>query len=101
MEYVAYTLIAIALLLHGYDNVKGKVSREISHMVMLRQYITLLFLASTVIYGFVDGNGLILLTFIVLTALSSMMLGVNMAIYIEESEQGISKNLEKRKQKRV
>ena len=98
MEYIAYALIVIALLLHGYDNVKNKASREIRHIVTLRQYITLLFLVGTVTYGFVNGNGLILLTFIVLTALSSMMFGMNMAIYIEESEQGISKNLEKRKQ---
>lgn len=98
MEYIAYTLIAIALLLHGYDSVKDRVSREIRHMVTLRQYTTLLFLAGTVTYGFIDGHGLILLTFIVLTALSSVMFGMNMAIYVEENEQGISKNLEKRKQ---
>lgn len=101
MAYVAYTLIALGLILHAYDNITDK-KREIKNMVLLRQYITLLFFLGAAAFGFAEsftGYGFILLAFILMTALSSWMFGMNVAVYMEDKEQGISRGLNSRKNK--
>lgn len=86
------------MTIHAYDSIRDNKLREIKELLMVRQVITAFLLLGTIVYGFADGYGVIMLVFVVLTSLSSFMFGANLTVHIEDSEQGISKNLQKRRE---
>lgn len=98
MEYIAYGLFIIGMTIHAYDSIRDNKLRETKELVLVRQVITSFLLLGTIVYGFADGYGVIMLVFVVITSLSSFMLGLNLAVHIEDSEQSISKNLQKRRE---
>lgn len=99
IEHIAYGLIIIGMTIHAYDSIRDNELRETKELVLVRQAITAFLLLGTIAYGFADGYGVIMLLFVVITLLSSFMLGLNLAVHIEDSEQGISKGLAKKRRR--
>lgn len=98
MEYVAYGFIILALLIELRDSVKGG-KDSISKEVKLRMLSTLLFLAGTVTYTFTDHLHLLLALFTGMTVVSSWMLGLATAIFIEADYEGISQEIKKKRER--
>lgn len=96
MEYIAYGFIILALLIELRDSVKGG-KDSINKEVQLRMISTSLFLAGTITYVFSEHLHFLLVMFVVMTAISSWMLGITVAVYIEEDHEGISSEIKKKR----
>lgn len=98
MEFIAYGFIILALLIELRDSVKGG-KDSINKEVQLRMISTSLFLAGTVTYTFTVHLHLLLALFIGMAVISSWMLGISTAVYIEEDHEGISSELKKKRER--
>lgn len=98
MEYVAYGFIVLALLIELRDSVKGG-KDSINKEVKFRILSTSLFLAGTIIYVFTGQMLLLLVMFTGMTVVSSWMLGLTTAIFIEADYEGISREIKKKREK--
>ena len=98
MEYVAYGFIILALLIELRDSVKGG-KDSVAKETKLRMLSTLLFLAGTIIYAFSEHLHFLLIMFVGMTVVSSWMLGLSTAIFIEADYEGISKEIKKKREK--
>lgn len=98
MEYVAYGFIILALLIELRDSVKGG-KDSINKEAKLRMLSTFLFLAGTITYTFTEHLHLLLVLFVGMTVVSSWMLGLTIAVYIEEDHEGISKEIKKKRER--
>lgn len=96
MEYIAYTFIVLGLVLELFNR---DYTREVKNILSLRQYTTISFFLGVTTYGFADGHGFIMMCFILLTVLSSCMLGLTTSVYLEVEEQYVSKTVQKRGEK--
>ena len=98
MEYVAYGFIILALLIELRDSIKG-VKDSIDKEVKFRMISTSLFLAGTITYVFTGHFLLLLVLFVGMTVVSSWMLGLSTAIFIEADYEGISREIKKKREK--
>lgn len=98
MEYVAYGFIVLALLIELRDSVKGG-KDSINKEFKLRMVSTSLFLAGTITYTFSEHLNFLLVLFVGMTVVSSWMLGLTTAIFIEADYEGISKEIKKKREK--
>lgn len=98
MEFIAYGFIILALLIELRDSVKGG-KDSINKEVKLRMVSTSLFLAGTITYAFSEHLHFLLVMFVGMTAISSWMLGISTAVYIEEDHEGISSELKKKRER--
>ena len=98
MEYIAYILIVLALLIELRDNIKGKTD-SFAKQTRNHMLSTLLFLTGIVIYIFTDYVPILLIAFIAMTTFSSWLLGITVAIYLEDEEEGISREIKKKREK--
>lgn len=98
MEYVAYGFIILALLIELRDSVKGG-KDSIAKETKLRILSTLLFLAGTITYAFSEHLNFLLVLFVGMTVVSSWMLGIATAIFIESDYEGISKEIKKKRER--
>lgn len=98
MEFIAYGFIILALLIELRDSVKGG-KDSINKEVKLRMVSTSLFLAGTITYAFSEHLHFLLIMFVGMTAISSWMLGIATAIFIESDYEGISKEIKKKREK--
>lgn len=98
MEYVAYGFIVLALLIELRDSVKGG-KDSIDKEVKFRLISTSLFLVGTITYALTGHLHLLLVMFVGMTAISSWMLGLSTAIFIEADYEGISKEIKKKREK--
>lgn len=98
MEYVAYLLIVLALLIELRDSAKGG-RDSVPKETKLRMLSTFLFLAGTITYTFTEHLHLMLALLIGMTVISSWMLGISTAVYIEEDHEGISRELKRRRER--
>lgn len=96
MEFIAYGFIILALLIELRDSVKGG-KDSINKEVKLRMLSTSLFLAGTITYAFSEHLHFLLVMLVVMTAISSWMLGITVAVYIEEDYEGISSEIKKKR----
>src|SRR5699024_434579 len=98
MEYVAYGFIILALLIELRDSVKGG-KDSVAKETKLKMLSTLLFLAGTITYALTGHLLLLLVLFTGMTVVSSWMLGLATAIFIEADYEGISKEIRKKREK--
>lgn len=98
MEYIAYGFIILALLIELRDSVKGG-KDSVPKEAKLRMLSTSLFLAGTITYAFSEHLHFLLVMFVVMTAISSWMLGITVAVYIEEDHEGISSEIKKKRER--
>jgi len=98
MEYVAYGFIILALLIELRDSVKGG-KDSVAKETKLKMLSTLLFLAGTITYALTGHLLLLLVLFTGMTVVSSWMLGLTTAIFIEADYEGISKEIKKKREK--
>ena len=98
MEYVAYGFIILALLIELRDSIKGG-KDSINKEVKLRMLSTSLFLAGTITYALAGHLHFLLIMFVGMTAISSWMLGIATAIFIESDYEGISKEIKKKRER--
>lgn len=98
MEYIAYGFIILALLVELRDSVKGG-KDSINKEVKFRMLSTSLFLVGTITYVFTEHLLLLLVLFTGMTVVSSWMLGLTTAIFIEADYEGISKEIKKKREK--
>lgn len=98
MEYVAYGFIILALLIELRDSVKGG-KDSVAKETKLKMLSTLLFLAGTITYAFSEHLHFLLIMFVGMTAISSWMLGIATAIFIESDYEGISKEIKKKRER--
>ena len=98
MEFIAYGFIILALLIELRDSVKGG-KDSIAKETKLRILSTLLFLAGTITYAFSEHLNFLLVLFVGMTVVSSWMLGIATAIFIESDYEGISKEIKKKREK--
>lgn len=100
MEYVAYGFIILALLIELRDSVKGG-KDSINKEVKLRMISTSLFLAGTITYVFTEHLHFLLALFVGMTMVSSWMLGISVAVYIEDNHEGISSEIKKKREREL
>ena len=98
MEYIAYILIVLALLIELRDSVKGG-KDSVPKETKLRMLSTFLFLAGAITYTFTEHLHLMLALFIGMTVISSWMLGISTAVYVEEDHEGISSELKRKRER--
>lgn len=100
MEFIAYGFIILALLIELRDSVKGG-KDSINKEVKLRMVSTSLFLAGTITYAFSEHLHFLLVMFVGMTAISSWMLGISVAVYIEDDHEGISSEIKKKREREL
>lgn len=100
MEFIAYGYIILALLIELRDSVKGG-KDSINKEVKLRMVSTSLFLAGTITYAFSEHLHFLLVMFVGMTAISSWMLGISVAVYIEDDHEGISSETKKKREREL
>lgn len=100
MEFIAYGFIILALLIELRDSVKGG-KDSINKEVKLRMVSTSLFLAGTITYAFSEHLHFLLVMFVGMAAISSWMLGISVAVYIEDDHEGISSEIKKKREREL